>query len=124
MKILFCGKFACLSRGLMFTLLWIGAGCSSPAIFQLRHPAVSMQTASRPEQLLSAGQRLFLKNCAHCHGANGAGDEGPDLHNLDWSDEQIGRRIRVGKKGQMSAFAGKLSDEDIRAVIAYLRSLR
>ncbi len=69
-----------------------------------------------------AGMRLFLKNCAHCHGADAHGGEGPDLHNLDWTDEQIATRIRNGKKGQMTAFAGKLSAEDIRELIAYLRT--
>jgi cytochrome c peroxidase len=34
------------------------------------------------------GRKLFLKNCAHCHGADASGDEGPDLHRLDWTDEQ------------------------------------
>jgi cytochrome c oxidase cbb3-type subunit 3 len=70
-----------------------------------------------------AGQKLFLKNCAHCHGADARGDEGPDLHNLDWTDEQIAARIRNGKKGQMIAFAGKFSTEEINEVIAYLRTL-
>lgn len=72
----------------------------------------------------STGQQLFLKNCAHCHGADAHGDEGPDLHNLDWTDEQIATRIRNGKKGQMTAFAGKLAPEQISEVIAYLRTLK
>jgi mono/diheme cytochrome c family protein len=68
---------------------------------------------------------LFLENCAHFHGADDAhGDEGPDLHSLDWTDEQIATRIRNGKKGQMTAFARKLSADDIRAVIGYLRTLK
>ena len=74
--------------------------------------------------LLDAGRQLFLKNCAHCHGADARGDEGPDLHNLDWTVEQIAARIRNGKKGQMTAFAGKLSPDDISNVIAYLRTLK
>ena len=80
--------------------------------------------ASDQTTLVAAGQKLFLKNCAHCHGADARGDEGPDLHNLDWTDAQIATRIRNGKKGQMTAFAGKFSAEDIRAVIAYLRALK
>ena len=72
----------------------------------------------------SAGRMLFLKNCAHCHGAAAHGDEGPDLHNLDWTDEQIAARIRNGKKGQMTAFAGKLAPETIKNVVAYLRTLK
>ena len=67
---------------------------------------------------------MFLENCARCHGADAYGDEGPDLHNLDRTDEQIATRIRNGKKGQMTAFAGKLSAEDIGEVIAYLRTLK
>jgi mono/diheme cytochrome c family protein len=79
---------------------------------------------STPDQMAPVGQRLFLKNCVHCHGTDARGDEGPGLHNLDWTDEKIATRIRNGKKGQMTAFAGKFSADDIRAVIAYLRMLK
>ncbi len=80
-------------------------------------------SVSAPLTHARAGQRLFLRNCAQCHGADAQGDEGPGLHHLDWTDKQIATRIRNGKKGQMPAFAGKLSPEDIREVIAYLRTL-
>lgn len=72
----------------------------------------------------TAGRALFLKNCAHCHGADARGDEGPDLHNLDSTDEWIANRIQNGKKGQMTAFAGKLQRDEINAVVAYLRTLK
>ena len=72
----------------------------------------------------SPGRALFLKNCAHCHGANARGNEGPDLHKLDWTDAQIATRIRNGKKGQMTAFEGKLQPAEIDAVILYLRTLK
>ena len=89
-------------------------------------PSSSERPTSTPEQRGSAaaGNQLFLKNCAHCHGADAHGDEGPDLHNLDWTDEQIARRIRDGKKGQMTAFAGKFSPQQVDDVVAYLRTLR
>ena len=69
------------------------------------------------------GRALFLKNCALCHGADARGDEGPDLHQLDWTDEQIANRIRDGKKGQMTAFGGKLTPDEITALVRYLRTL-
>ena len=72
---------------------------------------------------VSTGRSLFLKNCAHCHGDDARGDEGPDLHGLKKSDEWIARRIRDGVKGEMTAFADKFSQSDIEALIAYLRSL-
>lgn len=73
---------------------------------------------------MAAGRSLFLKNCAHCHGTDAHGDEGPDLHGLDWTDQQIATRIRNGKKGQMTAFDGKLNREQIGDLIAYLRTLK
>jgi cytochrome c oxidase cbb3-type subunit 3 len=71
-----------------------------------------------------AGRALFLKNCAHCHGADAHGDDGPDLHKLDESDEWIAARIRNGKAGQMTAFAGKLQASEINCLIAYLHTLK
>jgi mono/diheme cytochrome c family protein len=67
---------------------------------------------------------LFLRNCAHCHGADAHGDEGPDLHHLDWSDQQILTRIRNGKAGQMTAFAGKLQPSEINSLLVYIRTLK
>jgi mono/diheme cytochrome c family protein len=70
------------------------------------------------------GRSLFLKNCAHCHGDDARGDEGPDLHGLHRSDEGIARRIRNGVKGEMTAFGEKFSQTDIDELIAYLRTLK
>src|SRR4051812_37774825 len=39
--------------------------------------------------LVAQGRRLFLDSCAHCHGADGRGDEGPDLHAVQVSDRYI-----------------------------------
>jgi len=112
--------------------LMLGAGYSGGEMLLTAGPEnVPASTSSNAlpssldgKVLASAGQKLFLKNCAHCHGADARGDEGPDLHNLDWTDEQIATRIRNGKKGQMTAFAGKLSADEIKEVIVYLRSLK
>jgi len=92
---------------------------SDPASSLIKPVSTSDETV-----LADAGRQLFLKNCAHCHGADAHGDEGPDLHNLDWTDEQIATRIRNGKKGQMTAFAGKFSAQQIREVVTYLRTLK
>ena len=73
--------------------------------------------------LAQKGYSLYMLNCAHCHGADARGDEGPDLHRLDWTDEQIATRIRNGRKGEMTAFAGKLQAKEIQNITAYLRSL-
>jgi len=71
-----------------------------------------------------SGRSLFLKNCAHCHADDATGDEGPDLHGLERSNEWIAKRIREGKKGKMTAFGQKFSQADIDALIVYLRTLK
>jgi len=70
------------------------------------------------------GHALFLLNCAHCHGADARGDEGPDLHGVTKSDTRIASLIKNGKKGEMPKFASKLSDSDIQALVAFVRSLK
>jgi mono/diheme cytochrome c family protein len=74
-------------------------------------------------ELAAAGRHLFLMNCAHCHGDDARGDEGPDLHDLHKSDARIHQVITAGIKGEMPSFAKKLSDSDIQALTAYLRTL-
>ena len=71
-----------------------------------------------------SGRTLFLRNCAHCHGADAHGDDGPDLHDLGFTDDWIANRIRKGKAGQMTAFAGKLQPAEIAALVAYVQSLK
>ena len=78
----------------------------------------------RPAPRDKSGRVVFLQNCAHCHGADARGAEGPDLHGLEWTDPQIADRIRSGKKGQMTAFSGKLREEEIQSVISYLHTLK
>lgn len=70
------------------------------------------------------GRSLFLINCAHCHGADATGDEGPDLHSLDLPDERVAKLINNGKKGEMPKFSAKLDGEQVRLLIAYLHTLK
>jgi mono/diheme cytochrome c family protein len=70
------------------------------------------------------GHALFLMNCAHCHGTDARGDEGPDLHGTTKSDARIASLIKNGKKGEMPKFGTKLADADVDALIAFVRSLK
>ena len=58
---------------------------------------------------VAAGQQLFQKSCASCHGGNAKGGRGPDLTTGQWrwggSDEAILKNILSGIPGtQMPAF--------------------
>jgi putative heme-binding domain-containing protein len=80
------------------------------------------------------GERLYNQNCTACHGASGgAGEIGPAILNNNMSeplrgelnDFQIVNTIRTGVPGTvMPAWTGKLNDDDILKVGAYLHSLR
>jgi len=73
--------------------------------------------------LVVQGRRLFLGSCAHCHGADATGDEGPDLHDLQVSDRYIAHMIKFGEAHEMPSFAKKHGPPDITALTAYVRSL-
>lgn len=102
----------------------------------LRHAAARTSRAQPPDDAawvmdaaassaaVAHGRTLFLNSCAHCHGEDARGDEGPDLHGLEVSNRYIATTVRRGIKGEMPSFAKKHSAEDIRALIAYLRTLQ
>jgi mono/diheme cytochrome c family protein len=81
----------------------------------------------------------WANNCAQCHGASGKGDTkmGKMLSAMDltdptkqssFTDAQATTAIRDGIKQNgkttMKAFGGKLSDAEIKALVAYVRSLK
>jgi cbb3-type cytochrome c oxidase subunit III len=70
------------------------------------------------------GQSLFDHNCAHCHGDDARGDEGPSLYDLKKSDARVTKIIKEGIKGEMPKFGTKFNDADIQALIAYVRTLK
>jgi mono/diheme cytochrome c family protein len=81
-------------------------------------------TKPAPSPRVAQGQHLFLMNCAHCHGDDARGDEGPDLHGLRKTDARLSALINNGIKGEMPRFNQKLSESDIQALIAFLNSLK
>jgi mono/diheme cytochrome c family protein len=72
---------------------------------------------------VAAGAKLFALNCAHCHGIDATGDEGPDLHKVTKTDERIRSTILNGVKGEMPAFGKKLTENDAVTLVAFIRSL-
>jgi cytochrome c2 len=75
-------------------------------------------------ELAKQGASLFGRNCAHCHGDDARGDEGPDLHDLTKTDARITKIIKEGIKGEMPRFGSKFTDADVQALIAFIRTLK
>jgi mono/diheme cytochrome c family protein len=85
----------------------------------------SLASTNSPQNpLIAQGQHLFLMNCAHCHGDDARGDEGPDLHGLRKTDARLSALINNGIKGEMPRFNQKLSPSDVQALVAFLNSLK
>ena len=77
-----------------------------------------------PSGMAARGLNLFVNNCAACHGPSGLGGDGPNLHGLTLSNAKITSTVNNGISGSMPAFKAKLKAQDIRAIIAYLRTLK
>ncbi|HSW52892.1 MAG TPA: cytochrome c [Sulfuricaulis sp.] len=91
--------------------------------------------------MVARGGDIYKANCAACHGANAEGApnwhvRGPDgklppppldasghawHHPSAWLRDMI-RQGSVARGGNMPAWEGKLSDDDIAAVIAWIQS--
>lgn len=98
----------------------------SAARVSLQQPTVERWFEPAPltsPALVARGRALFLDSCAHCHGADARGDEGPDLHDVHVSDRYIANIITHGIPHEMPSFAKKHGAADVTALTAYMRSL-
>jgi mono/diheme cytochrome c family protein len=73
---------------------------------------------------LDANQ-LFATSCGWCHMKGGREPgKGPKLMDTPLTDAEIVSRIRSGKPGQMPAYGTAFSDDQLRAIVAYIRELK
>jgi mono/diheme cytochrome c family protein len=67
----------------------------------------------------------FRTICSYCHQDLGRKPgKAPQLMDSPRDDEFIFNRIKNGKPGQMAAFGSAFSDDDIRRIIKFIRSLK
>lgn len=75
------------------------------------------------------GERLFMNNCAQCHGSDANGSKGfPNLTDNDWlyggQPDQIKESITKGRNGAMPPMAAAVgSPEEVRNLANYVLSL-
>ena len=97
---------------------------------------VAAPAPATPESI-AAGQQLYLRHCASCHGRTGEGGPGndlipaaPSLVDDQWdhgsTDEKIFENVKngIGPDFNMVPFKDKLTDDDIRNVVRYIRSMK
>jgi len=79
----------------------------------------------------AAPAALWAQHCAACHGKDGSGNTamGKKLAIINYtkdqsfSDAEATNIIKSGK-GKMKGFKDKLSDADVKALVAYIRSFK
>jgi len=98
-------------------------------------PLYARFTSMTPEQLagdaqsLAIGERLFMNNCAQCHGSDARGARSfPNLTDGDWlyggDPAAIKTTINQGRNGVMPPMAAAVgTPEDVRNVAHYVLSL-
>ena len=80
-------------------------------------------------QAMAIGDRLFMNNCAQCHGSDARGSKGfPNLTDKDWlhggSHENIQESLLKGRIGNMPPMAAAVgTPDDVRNVAQYVLSL-
>jgi cytochrome c oxidase cbb3-type subunit 3 len=93
-----------------------------------RYAAMPIPELARDPAAMATGRRLFVSNCAVCHGADGRGSRGfPNLADNRWqwggAPEQIEQTITHGRMAMMMAWGSALGEDGVKAVAAYVRSL-
>jgi mono/diheme cytochrome c family protein len=101
--------------------------------------AGSLVIASSISGLGADAKALWDANCAQCHGKDGKADTkmGKQLSAKDLTDpkvqaafsdakatQSIKEGVKENGKTTMKAFGGKLSDDEIKALVSYVRTLK
>ena len=100
--------------------IWPGSTTESPT-----DPRAAAYAKNAPA--ISEGQQLFMwMNCVGCH-SHGGGGMGPPLMDDEWRYggrmEQIAATIAEGRPNGMPAWRGRLTEDQIWKLAAFVRSM-
>ncbi|WP_028357902.1 cytochrome-c oxidase, cbb3-type subunit III [Brackiella oedipodis] len=89
---------------------------------------MSIPEIAKNDKAHQIGERLFLNNCATCHGSDAKGAKNiPNLTDHDWlhggEPENILQTITNGRYGVMAPLAAAVQPDDRVAIANYVRSL-
>ncbi|MFT5900225.1 MAG: cytochrome c oxidase cbb3-type subunit 3 [Glaciecola sp.] len=88
-----------------------------------------VELLAQNKEAVKIGQRLYIQNCAQCHGSNakGAASGFPDLTDDDWlyggSGDKIKETLILGRRGAMPGWLNSMGEDGVAEVVAYTLSL-
>lgn len=95
-----------------------------------RFASMPVEALAADTQAMGVGERLFVNNCAGCHGSDARGSKGfPNLTDTDWLGgdgglDYITKTVTGGRQGMMPPMAGAIGGaEDVKNVANYVLSL-
>ena len=94
-----------------------------------RYATLPAEEVARDPQARAIGERLFMNNCAQCHGSDARGSKGfPNLTDKDWlhggAPDKIVETITKGRVGTMPPMAAAVgTPDDVKNVANYVLSL-
>ena len=94
-----------------------------------KYTAMPHEAVAGDPQAMAIGERLFLNNCAQCHGSDARGSKGfPNLTDGDWlhggDPAKIQETITLGRIGVMPPMAAAVGTaDDVKNVANYVLSL-
>ena len=104
-------------------------GWSSAGQYEAEVAKANQEQLAGDPKAMAVGERLFMNNCAQCHGSDARGSKGfPNLTDGDWlhggTTDKIKETITKGRIGQMPPMAAAVgTPEDVRNVSHYVLSL-
>src|SRR5213596_2235510 len=94
-------------------------------------PAGPANPAIGNQQAIQEGEAIYNQTCTACHGKDGSAGEmapavaAPSRRYNRVTDEQVFDAVKAGiPQTQMPPFGGKLSDDQIWKIVAYIHGLR
>jgi len=122
-----------LDRYLIWGLVFMFVLIAGFGAYRVREPTLRKEAAAAQQtSYRDIGTQLFATNCSSCHGKAAVGGSAPVLDSQQFlkntTDAQIANLVAGGVPGTdmpawSLAFAGTLTDEQIRQITTYLRSL-
>ena len=94
-----------------------------------RFAAMPAEALAKDRAAMGIGERLFINNCATCHGSDAKGSKGfPNLTDTDWlyggAPEKIKETITQGRQGIMPPLAAAVGTaDDVRNLANHVLSL-
>lgn len=106
-----------------------GAVIGEGGVNKVTNYVLSLSGLAHNAEAAKEGKQVYMGTCAACHGAEGKGMQmlgAPDLSDSDWlygsSFTTVAATIRDGRSGKMPAWNGRLNEQQIKVLAAWVLS--